>query len=487
MTHRSVSEALELMVPAFDGGGDWQSVLDQAYEPRRLRPRTLVLAAVVAIVVAVVATPALGVQRVLLDLLGRTNISFSHSKPAPNEVKKSFLDLALGAPPSFAPEAIAREARTVGTFLVSGRRVHLWVAPTRRGGYCWAFGHSLLGCRATTADRRARLGTSWTAGREPTTGWFVPAQLDGDITAPQAASLTVHYADGTKADIPFVWISKPIAAGFFAFDVPKSHLVAAHRVTSLVLADGKGRRLGIQRFQYGKPRPFHRPSMPKPVHHAPPGLPTAPPVPPAAPLQRASADGFTVVAGANGAVQFTQQSQTATTRALDGRGMGIGCFRLTREFGIFTVRELTYGERLFRSGRPMGFRLHGVGTPFDGCEIEGGAGHLWPDANHSHSAVEVPFTAKGRRFFADRAAARDLALFVHTLRVQKIRRESPAQARRDLYAAYGRALRASAIRISARGNTLTFSERSPTGKLFTVVVRNGRIAEKNVEPYAFVF
>lgn len=487
MTSRSVSEALELMVPPFDGGADWQNVLDRAYEPRRVRPRTLALAAAVAIVVAVIATPALGVGRALLDLIGRTNVSFSHSKPAPNEVKKSFLDLAMGAPPAFAPGAIADEARTVGTFVVNGHRRHLWVVPTRRGGYCWAFGRNMLGCRATIADRKGALGVSWTAAHEPTTGWFVPAELVGDITARRAASLTVRYADGTRTSVPFVWVSKPIAAGFFAFDIPKGHLFAPHRVTALVLGDATGGQLGIQRFHYGKPRAFRRPPMPKPTHHAPPGLPSRPPVAPTAPLQRASADGFTVVAGANEAVQFTQNAATPATRRLDGHGMGIGCFRLTREFGIFTVRDLAFGERTFRSGRPMGFQLHGVGTPFDGCEIQGSAGHLWPDRSQSHSAVEVPFTTAGRRFFADRAAARDLALFVRTGRVQKIRREPPAQARRDLFAIYGHALRGSAIHISAGGSTLTFSERSSTGKRFTVVVRNGRIAHKNVEPYAFVF
>lgn len=488
MTNRSVGEALELMVPPFDGAGDWQSVLDRSHESRpRLRPRTLVLAVVLAIVVAVIATPAFGVQRLLLDLIGRTNVSFSHSKPAPNEVKKSFLDLEMGAPPPFAPEAIAGQARTVGTFVANGRRRQLWVVPTRRGGYCWQLELSLGGCRATTADREGSLGVSDGETKEPTTGWYVVSTMLGDITSPRAAKVTVHYADGTTTNLPFVWVSKPIAAGFFAYDVPTSHLVAAHRVTSIVLSDAKGHRLGSQRFTYEKPRPFHPLPMPKQVRHAPPGLPSTPPVAPTAPVQHASADGFTVVAGANEAVQFTQTGVTTATRRLDGHGMGIGCFRLAREFGIFTVRELSYGERLFRSSRPMGFQLHGVGTPFDGCEIQGSAGHLWPDVNGSHSAVEIPFTAAGRRFFADRAAARDLALFVRGRRVHAIRREPAAQARRDLYAAYGQRLRRSAIRIAVDGADLTFSERSSTGELFTVVVRNGRIARKNLEPYAFVF
>jgi len=32
-----------------------------------------------------------------------------------------------------------------------------------------------------------------------------------------------------------------------------------------------------------------------------------------------------------------------------------------------------------------------------------------------------------------------------------------------------------------------FSERSATGKMFTVVIRGGRIVKQNLKPYAFVF
>jgi len=444
----------------------------------------LALVGALLVLVALVATPAFGVQRFLLDLIGRTNVSFSHSQPAPNEVKKWFFDLALGAPARWAPEAIASQARSVGTFSLNGHPRHLWVAPTRRGGYCWQFERSIGGCRQTAADRKGVFGVSNGAAVEPTSHRSVVSELMGDITTPRAESITIHYADGTSTQVPFVWVSKPIAAGFFAFTVPRAHLTAAHRVKSIVLADGNGRRLGIQGYRYESRVTPRLPIRMKPPHRiAPPGLAEAPPSPPTAPLQHASADGFTVVAGANEAVQFTQNAETATTRRLDGHGIGIGCFRLTREFGIFTVRDLSFGERLFRSGKSMGFQLHGVGTPFDGCEIQGSAGHLWPDKNHSHSAVEVPFTAVGRRYFADRAAARDLALFVRTGRVQRIRHEAPAKARHDLYAIYGRR----AIRISVNGLDLTFSERSPTGKVFTVVVRRGRIVRKNVEPYAFVF
>jgi hypothetical protein len=123
--------------------------------------------------------------------------------------------------------------------------------------------------------------------------------------------------------------------------------------------------------------------------------------------------------------------------------------------------------------------------PFDGCEIEGTYGRVWPDRFRSHDPVEIALTAAGRRYFADRAAARDLAAFVRSKRVQTIRKEPPEQARGDLDAAFPQLAR-SAIRIAA-GSRLTFSERSTSGRKFSVTVANGRVVHENLRPYAFVF
>ena len=61
-----------------------------------------------------------------------------------------------------------------------------------------------------------------------------------------------------------------------------------------------------------------------------------------------------------------------------------------------------------------------------------------------------------------------------------------ARALRDLHAAYP-ALARSAIRIVAGPAKLTFSETSPTGKRFAVVIAKSRLVRQNLEPYAFVF
>jgi hypothetical protein len=213
-------------------------------------------------------------------------------------------------------------------------------------------------------------------------------------------------------------------------------------------------------------------------------LPTAPPKAPSQPIQHGTAGGFTVAVGHNGAVQFTQTAATAALQRLTGHSVSYSCFRLTREFGIFGTRGL--GQEARFAAR-VGFALNGVGTPVDGCDIEGAAGHLWPDPTGGHSAAEIPLTAAGRSFFADRAAARELALLVRSKRVHTIRRDPPSQAARELKNAYGPSLERAGIRISTNGANLLFTIHSTTGKTFTVRVRHGRIAQQNLRPYAFVF
>jgi hypothetical protein len=136
----------------------------------------------------------------------------------------------------------------------------------------------------------------------------------------------------------------------------------------------------------------------------------------------------------------------------------------------------------------VGVQLGGVGTPLDGCEVQASIGRRWPDTLGNHAAVEIPLTTAGRRFFADRAAARDVALFVRSRRMHELRREPPAQAKRDIEAAYARDLAYSPIRINAvDSHTLRFSERSSTGRTFSVTIRDGRIKGQNLKPYGFVF
>jgi hypothetical protein len=189
--------------------------------------------------------------------------------------------------------------------------------------------------------------------------------------------------------------------------------------------------------------------------------------------------------GRNGVVQFTVVGTSRATRLLQGQQASYSCFRLTTEFGIFTVRGDGYSGTF---ASHVGLVMWRAGGRLDGCEIGGFGGHRWPDTFAGHTPIELAFDAKARAYFANRAAARDLALFVRTARVQKIRHETARRALRDLRAAYGRELAHSAIRIQAVSpDTLRFSERSTAGRLFTVVVTRGRIKKQNLSPFALVF
>jgi hypothetical protein len=482
--------ALDDLVPAFtDARPDWADVVVRSGRrpsAGRSRRRRVVMLVLALLLIVLLATPAFGVQGYVLQLLGRKNVSFGSSPSAPNVVKKQFLDLPIGAPLRFAPQVEAAQARVVATFAIAGRPRKLWVAPTRRGGYCYAFERSFGGCRATRAERSGPFGATW--GGPPPKAHLeesIVTRVGGDLTEQRAQRITARYADGTRVDIPFVWVSRPIAAGFFSYDIPTAHWSRARRLVSLTLYARDGGVLGRQRFPYR--------AYPTPVRVPPAGsravrprvLPVAPPTAPSAPTHERTADGYRVVVGANGAVQFRQTRETPILHELSGKNVSFACFRLTTEFGIFTVRG--FGEWGALAPK-VGFSLAGIGTPVDGCEIEASIGRRWPDRLHNRAAVEIPLTARGRRYFVDRAAARDLALFVRSRRMHVLRREPAPRAKADILRTYGELLARSPIRIRVAGRrTLVVTERSPSGRLFSVTLRDGRIAKQNLEPLAFVF
>lgn len=459
--------------------GDWDEVLVRAGVGRSRR------GAVAALVVgAAIAVPAL----VVAAVLSRTDVLFSHSKPAPNIVKKQFADLGFGSPPRFAIGVQAAKAREVGTFTIRGRRRSVWIAPTRKGGFCVMFEAGFGGCVADPADRRI-LSASYEEGRPH--GAWVSAIGGWVITRAAKARLELAYADGSNDDIPYIHVSPPISAGFFWFDVPKRHSDKRTRAVALYVKDGTGRTLATQRFAYEPRRPLHVGPMPKGKPYVPRALPTQSNVPPSGPIQHGEADGVSVTAGANGVTLVDASGIDADTRSLIGRGVGVGCFKLTRQFGIFDARELLFSGRFAPS---IAVRIFGLSPPWDGCEIQGSSGHRWPDRNGSHSAVEIPLTDKGRRYFDDRAAARDLALFVRTAKMQRIRKltGAPILAALSRYPVVRLASTASSPALGKIGYALTpdgvtFVERSPTGRRFFVEIGHRRIVRKNLKPYAFVF
>jgi hypothetical protein len=478
---------LDELVPAFeDEYGDWDDVLARAGvertaapppEPRRRRRRGVTaLAIAIALLVALLATPAFGLRDAVLDLIGRIDVTFAEAPRAPERVVREFEDLGLGAPPRLAPQAVAGETRRVGTLRVRGRERTLWVAPTRNGGFCYRIEGAWGGCERLRTRPAPPLSLTYAVAARRGQPARV-TQLGGTIMSPRVTHVVVVFRDGHREPVPFVYVSPPIAAGFFVYDVP------AGRVPLHVLAsDDRWRVL----FRSDDIRAGVPARVAGPRRATPRTLPLRPPVEPSPPLQRGSANGVSVVAGRNGAAAFDNTRAPESLARLLRRGpVDYACYRFrrgeARGYGIMGT-----------FGRTAGVRFFGIGTPFEACEVRGSYGHRWPDRFGSHSAVEIAFTPRARRWFEDRAAARQLALFVRMREVQRIRGLRGAKLARALAAfepSVVHATRPPAGRIGwwARGDTLFFSRLSTTGRRFEVEVRGRRVVRQNVRPLALVF
>lgn len=527
----SVGEALELLVPPFDDdAGDWDEIIRRATgagssaeavarkRPRRLRwtrRRVQIACVAVALVGALIATPAFGIRGLILDLFDRSNVPFT-GKTAPLEVKRDFFDLSLGLPSSIAPQAIASQARRVATFRVGGKMHVLWVAPTRDGGYCYRFSRAFGGCRAKR-DRTgptpahalpgyvhpALVGVTFQAPTRSKVHYV--SQIGGDLIAPNAYSLTVKYASGRQMRVRFYYVTRPINAGFFFAGIPAGHDTTATRATAVELRNKAGHLIARQPFIFyetpaslAKLRAKQRAALKELLRRHPqrPPIRRSPPLPaPIAPLQRGEADGVSVVVGRNGIAVFDTSGATPRVRALiAGRQVGYNCFRRVPYHSV-PVDLGAYRTTFTR----VAIRIKGVGVrpPFMGCDIQGAYGHKWPDRLHAHSAVEIAFTPAGRRFLEDRAAARDLGLFVRSKAMHRIRKLSGGALDQAIQGRYrtgitklnslNAALPVDRIGYAISGDTTTFLERSTTGRRFYVRLVNGRIRNQNVKPLAFVF
>ena len=140
--------------------------------------------------------------------------------------------------------------------------------------------------------------------------------------------------------------------------------------------------------------------------------------------------------------------------------------------------------------------------PFDGCLVSGSYGRRWNDSRGQHSPAEIAFTARGKRFFDERAVARDLALFVRSPKLAAARRSLKQGGDAPAAPALTRGLPARVVTLAERGrlpapgeigiwsnrrDTIEVSARSSAGKRLFVELRGGRIARHNLEGLAFVF
>jgi hypothetical protein len=223
---------------------DWADVRRRARKlSRHRRARSLAAGLACAVVAVAAATPALGLRGQIVQLFGG-------GEPAPAPVVEDFSQIDVAAPEGMATGVIAGEARDVLEVpLSTGKNAVVWVAPTKSGGFC----------RFTSTEGRGSMGGGG-CDRDRSLpfapGMSIPGPVSpqGEIEAPPvifhgdtlihgATTLEIRFEDGESATAPITWVSSPIDAGFFVYEVPQAHWAQGHRASLLILKDASDHEL----------------------------------------------------------------------------------------------------------------------------------------------------------------------------------------------------------------------------------------------------
>ena len=219
-----VSE-LDALLPLPDGGrADWQDVVRRAgLDRRRLLPgrggrwplgyrKSLALALLAVATIVFLVAPALGIAPPVLD--------FFSSKHAPKQVIHQFDVMNVGAPRGMSPRVIAGQTRLVTTYhRHNGQAFPLWVAPTRKGGFCFLFGFG-GSCAARMPPTRNEPGDH--NGGAIGLGRYGSTVLAGYVYDKHIANLEVRFKHAPTVTVPLLWVSPPIDAGFFFYDITRA-------------------------------------------------------------------------------------------------------------------------------------------------------------------------------------------------------------------------------------------------------------------------
>jgi hypothetical protein len=238
-----VSE-LERMLPLPAGTrADWADVLGRAgirgaRSRRRLTPRRAGLYALAIAIVVYLAAPALGVGTPFLD--------FFSAKHAPKRVVKDFRQQNAAGSHGIGvnPKVLAGQARQVTVYhLRNGKAFPLDVAPRRGGGFCFDFGYG--GSCAAPHPRRGpdqpgdHNGSAIALILEGLRGTSV---LAGYVYDQHIAELQVRGKHGSAVDVPVLWVSPPINAGFFLYNLTNVQR-RRHTIAAIVALDAQGKVL----------------------------------------------------------------------------------------------------------------------------------------------------------------------------------------------------------------------------------------------------
>lgn len=182
------------------GGRNAGSDAAPKHHRRRVVPTALIAAAVL---VTAAAASAVGLLRHYVD--------FGSSPSARGRVVREFSELPR-VTASHGPGPLTGSAREV--YAVPGSaRIRLYVAPAGRG-FCW--GVTTLGGTCVTAH--SPVVEPFYSGR-PVKGQREPALIAGAVRG-RPERLSLSFEDGSQTDLQLIYVSQPIAASFFIYEVP---------------------------------------------------------------------------------------------------------------------------------------------------------------------------------------------------------------------------------------------------------------------------
>jgi hypothetical protein len=204
-------------------------------------------------------------------------------------------------------------------------------------------------------------------------------------------------------------------------------------------------------------------------------------------VQTGSGGGVTVRIYRSGAAVFDTRRMSADRRAMIHSDISAGCVKVAGPRGSIGGFSTPFRPRIsilvlghFRRGE----RPRPMSPPFDACELGLGQGRNQLPRFGFHGPVEIPLTERGRRFFEERAAAREITTFARVGAMRRareaMRRGTPAPAAATLADPRGR------VAVVSSGYRITVSLRATTGRRFFVEIVRGRVVRTNAGGFARV-
>lgn len=221
---------------------------------RRTDARVLVLVAALVVGGALAAAPAFGWRTFRA-------LSFFEREAAPPQRQVDFAAMSSGAPAGMDPAVIPDQTRKIQDAPFGGAVHTLWVAPTKLGGFCYLWTPGIGGCNSRGVERLDAVGelslppgvagphisenatkeqilSAMRAGHDLA---IVPRWIVGYVKDSGGASaVAIRFRDGTTVHPQVTWVSQPIDAGFFAYDVPPDKRTASNHAFSVESVSSEG-------------------------------------------------------------------------------------------------------------------------------------------------------------------------------------------------------------------------------------------------------